>query len=932
MGRNANGDFGTKVTLSGDQAYKDTMKDIANRMRLVKSELTLADAEYKKNDGSVSALTDRYGALQKQYDLEQQKVKAITEQLAKAKTEYGEDSQQVRYWETQLNNATTAVTKTETSLQGATDALDKAQTEQEKETAATKLAEKAKQALTAAVGVTAGALKTGFVAAAKAASAAIAGLATATGVAVKTGFEWTQQAGESVDSLLTLSTQTGVSAENLQKWDYASRFIDTDVSTMTGSMSKMTKQMGEASKGSDTAGAKFKALGVNIYDSNGNLRDSEDVFMDAIDALGGVSNETERDALAMDLFGKSAQELNPLIEAGSDKLRALGDEADNAGLVMGGSALDALGGFDDAMQRFEATGTGLKNTIAGVLVPVFQPFVDTATGAMGQISAALADGLQPGELNSILQTTFTTLKTAIGSVSQTITDAMPMVSQALSGLVGVVITALPGLLNTILPSALGLLQSVLDAIVANVGPLTQLAVSLLTQLAGFLSANVSTLLDAAGQILTGLIDGITAALPQLIPMAITMLASLATALVNAIPEIVTRLPEIVDAIWQGLLAVDWISLGSNLIHGLINGLNAAVASLGELINNVFRGIWQGILSVFGIASPSTEAASAAGFILQGLLDGFTSAVDGVVEAVKAIFGKIWDAIKSIFGFGGGESDESKESKQAGSDIMTGMKEGISGGEEDVKAVAREVATKVLDAIKTELGITEEGGSAAKLKYVGQGVVDGLAQGLDAQSATAFNGPAYNAAHYIAAAFDDQMGIAGYGFSAAGNAATKYQYIGSAICDGIVAGLYAGNNRVTAAARAVALAAYNAAKAALDINSPSGKYRWLAEMSATGFEQGLTSRMAGLRASVATMTDTLLGSGQRSTATAAAGIDYQQLGAAVADAMEERGLGETGLYIDGQKLGETRVADGVGRRLRRRSDAGINGRSARLVIA
>ena len=36
-----------------------------------------------------------------------------------------------------------------------------------------------------------------------------------------------------------------------------------------------------------------------------------------IDALGKVTNETERDALAMQILGKSAQELNPLIEAGS---------------------------------------------------------------------------------------------------------------------------------------------------------------------------------------------------------------------------------------------------------------------------------------------------------------------------------------------------------------------------------------------------------------------------------------------------------------------------------------------------------------------------------------------------------------------------------------------------------------------------------------
>ena len=116
MGRQSNGNFGTDIVLTGDQAYRATMKDIASQMRLVKSELALADAEYKNNDDSVAALTARYGALQKQYDLEREKVGQVADQLAKAKTEYGEGSQQVRYWETQLNNANAAAAKTEGAM------------------------------------------------------------------------------------------------------------------------------------------------------------------------------------------------------------------------------------------------------------------------------------------------------------------------------------------------------------------------------------------------------------------------------------------------------------------------------------------------------------------------------------------------------------------------------------------------------------------------------------------------------------------------------------------------------------------------------------------------------------------------------------------------------------------------------------------------
>ncbi|MEA4928591.1 MAG: hypothetical protein VB104_07940 [Candidatus Limiplasma sp.] len=932
-GKSAGPEFKTRVSIEADKEYKESMKDIASRIRLVRSELSLADAEYKANDGSVTALTSRYASLEKQYDIEREKMGLISEQLEKAKAAYGEGSEQVAYWETQLNNANTAVTKTEGAMRDTAESVLKAEDAQKKETHTTTLATVAKKALTTALGATAQAMKTTLVAAAAAAGAAIAGLAAATGAAVKQGFDLTKAAAENVDGLMTLSAQTGVGTTTLQQWGYAARFIDTDVTTMTGSMGKMVKKMSEAAGGSDSAKKSFKELGVNIKNTHGGLRDSEDVFMDAIDALGKMSNESERDALAMELFGESAQQLNPLIEAGSDKLRALGLEAQRTGMVMGGGALEALGGFDDAMQRFQSTGEGLKNTIAAGLVPVFQPFVDMATDSMGRVSDALADGLQPGELDGILQSTMLTLKTAVASVGKLITDAIPIVTEALTGLVEVAVTILPGLVNALLPGALGLLKGVLDAIMQNVEPLTQLAVNLLTQLSGFLVENVPTLLAAAESILMGLIDGIIAALPELIPMAVTMLASFASALVGAIPELSARLPEIVKAIMDGLLMVDWIGLGLNLIQGLVNGLVSATGALLGSITEVFKGIWKAILKVFGIASPSTEAQSAAKFILDGLVQGFEAAVDAVVDTVKRIFGKIWDAIKSIFGFGGGESDESKEARSAGSDIMEGMKAGIAGGEEAVKAAAKNVAMTVLAAIRDALGITEEGGSAAKLTYVGEGVVDGIVQGLNQKSVTAFGGPAYNAAHYLAAAFNGSMGIAGYGFSAAGSAADKYQYIGSAICDGIVAGLYAGNSRVTAAAKTVALAAYNAAKKALEISSPSKKFRYLAEMSADGYAQGLTARIAALRASVSGATGALTtGTARALSAETAQGIDYARLGSAVAEAMEARGVGQSDIYLDGQYIGGAQsVVTGVSRTVERRARSGIRGRAAALVI-
>ncbi|MDR3050925.1 MAG: hypothetical protein LBU67_04315, partial [Oscillospiraceae bacterium] len=164
-----------------------------------------------------------------------------------------------------------------------------------------------------------------------------------------------------------------------------------------------------------------------ILSEYANLRDSEAVFADCIDALGKVSNETDRDALAMELFGKKAQDLNPLIVAGGDALKALGEEGVAAGAVFSGEALDAMGGFDDSMQRLNATGEGLKNTVGLLLIPAFQPLVDLATSSMADVSSALKDGLQPGEMDTIITKLTTNIGGAMTEVSGRVTEAIPVV-------------------------------------------------------------------------------------------------------------------------------------------------------------------------------------------------------------------------------------------------------------------------------------------------------------------------------------------------------------------------------------------------------------------------------------------------------------------------------------------------------------------------
>jgi len=135
--------------------------------------------------------------------------------------------------------------------------------------------------------------------------------------------------------------------------------------------------MGQAAKGTGDAAAAYKELHIKVASGNGQLKDANTVFYQTIDALGKVKNETERDSLAMSIFGKSARELNPLIEAGSSKLKELGVEAHNVGYVMSNDTLQQFGQLDDAMQRMEKQGDALKNSLALALLPMLTALFET---------------------------------------------------------------------------------------------------------------------------------------------------------------------------------------------------------------------------------------------------------------------------------------------------------------------------------------------------------------------------------------------------------------------------------------------------------------------------------------------------------------------------------------------------------------------------
>lgn len=188
------------------------------------------------------------------------------------------------------------------------------------------------------------------------------------------------KAGRVADDLNTLSKVTGISTGELQKYSYAADLVDVSVEAIAKSNKRLVKSAYSAAKGSKASAEAFEAIGVSVTDANGKLRSSDAIFTDVISALGQMTNETERDAIAQQLMGRSAAELNPLIEDGGETYRRVAETLAKYDLdFIDQETLDKANQFNDELDTMKLIGSvafaQIGSELAGYLAPALSKVV-----------------------------------------------------------------------------------------------------------------------------------------------------------------------------------------------------------------------------------------------------------------------------------------------------------------------------------------------------------------------------------------------------------------------------------------------------------------------------------------------------------------------------------------------------------------------------
>jgi phage-related protein len=420
----------------------------------------------------------------------------------------------------------------------------------------------------------------------------------------------------------------------------------------------------------------------------------------------------------MQILGKSAQELNTIIEMGSEGVAEYSQKAVDMGAVLGGKGLEALGKLDDEMQIFKSTTSSTGNILASAFAPAMSSAlegVDGLAGSFNGLLSAIISGDEGGieEAMVMIEEQVTAM---IENVSSMLPGLVDIASRIISTLIQVISQNLP----TIVTKGMEMLSSLLSGIADNLGSILPTVISVIQTMLTTILQNLPLIVQMGCDMLVSLIQGISSMLPSLIPeiinavilMAETLLdnidliidagiqliIALADGLLNALPDLIDKIPVIIDKLIVAitdnlpLLIEMGIELTLKLAVGLIKAIPQLIAKIPQIISSLVSGFNNYFSKIGEIGSN----------IVSGIWSGISNGFTWIKDKIKGWVGNVLDFFKSLLGI---HSPSTVFKEQIGENLALGVGEGFSDTMTDVtKDMANAIPTEFDADINTNMNV------------------------------------------------------------------------------------------------------------------------------------------------------------------------------------------------------------------------------------
>ena len=491
-----------------------------------------------------------------------------------------------------------------------------------------------------------------------------------------------------------------MSAENYQKLSYAMEISGASIDELRKGTVNITKALGAFEEEGESAAKvePFNKLNVSLVDAQGNLRTTDAVLLDTIDALAAMEDDVQRDIVANEIFGKTFTELRPMINGGSDAIKALMQEAEDYGMVMSDDAVASSAAFQDSLTKMQGALEGVKNRLGAELLPSITQVMDGISDFVAGVDGG-AEKVEQG----------------IDDLISGIKKALPQVGKFIDGLKNAFAKQIPGIIKSLakelvkaLPEAAKMLTEIAeylaDMLLDMLPMLLDTGIQIVNQILISLSDVLPKIIDKIISIVPEIVKMLAEATPQLIQGAISFLMGIVQALPFIIESLNEAAPEIVQALSDALIQSIPI-----LIDGGIMLFTALIQLIPEMIPQAAKAIINMIGSLAKVLIDCAPVLlDGAKKLFMSLIDGlknifpmFKQTVDNLLDMFINEFGldeamrekwesfcngaaQAWETIKSIFGvvadwFGDTFSEAWENVKKvfsAGGEIFAGIQDGI----------------------------------------------------------------------------------------------------------------------------------------------------------------------------------------------------------------------------------------------------------------
>lgn len=270
--------------------------------------------------------------------------------------------------------------------------------------------------------------------------------------------------------------------------------------------------------------------------------------------------------------------------------------------------------------------TNIVTNFTTFMTAQFPMLMENGTQMINQMITGFLSGLPSfvATAGSLITQVLTTIAAALPTMLQSGTDI-------LLNLVMGIMTALPSLITT----AGQIVQNLLTALMAALPSLLSTGMSFIMNLASGLLASLPNIISSATTVVTNLLTTLASHLPDLLAQGISMIGQLVAGLISMIPDVISAAVDIGREIFNTIGEVDWLSLGKNVIDGIINGIKNAASSLFDALKDLASKALQAAKDALGIASPSRKFRDMVGkFIPAGVAKGVLQNLGLVKSAVR----------------------------------------------------------------------------------------------------------------------------------------------------------------------------------------------------------------------------------------------------------------------------------------------------------